>query len=1107
MKKSTPLRRLISLLMVTAMLPLSGCNVVDPVPDAVRAALPTLMTDTYQAETATLKGAAVGDQLHDFSGDGYATLAAGTDISFALKVDSQGTYGVTLRYVNGTGEARPVTLSVNGGEAIEETLDTTPNDTTWCEKLVVVALGEGDNTLTVSCPQGSEGISIDKIDLCRAYPAEDALIFGGAKKLRAYKGFTGTGYVNLHQKGNGVRYTVNAPVDGSYEMTLRYLATHGNSDGRSLTLTINSETSEKVVVCPTHATNKWGVYRHTVTLKAGENVLDLWVADDDNAELSLDCITLKPTDWTYAGKVESVSGSGTSQLDFTLDNCVIRINSVAANSIRVWVDPEGKFTRKYESAAVVNEAVDPQELKVKEKDKYYYFETGDMTVRVYKDPLRIVYLNADNEIITMNDAYSLGWSSDDERICRNVIGENEHFWGLGETPVSFDRLGTKIALWGNDRVAAQVDSAVTKEVEDGRWYMNNPVFTSSKGYTIFFDNPSRTVFDFGATDAAICSFGSLNPYPAGELIYYFIYGPSVKDEMTGLSDIIGKSFFSPEWGYGNMQSHWGYTQADMERVSQEYRDKGIPLDVIIADIEWYENFCTPTEWNHKNFPDPDSMIAKLKELNLRFGVIDDPNVTDGCEDFKDGDEKGYFVVGQDGNTSKVTWPWGGPSGLTDFFNPMACSWWKSLHRQVMEQGVSFFWMDMNEPAEYNTDWYFSNEEGKAMGTIADCKNIFAQMQQRTLYDMMTDEGKRVLLLTRSGYTGTQRYACPWTGDIQSDWAAMQQQLSLGLGLSMSGYMYWTFDIGGSAGSFSSEEHMRWVELGTFMPITRYHSTSSLEGPREPYTYGCEEVARTYISMRYQFLPYFYSLSADSIIGIGYESEAGTGSGLPLVRPMLMEFDSDENTWALDQQFMSGQSILVAPVMDNQLKKDVYFPEGTWYDYYTGTTYQGGQTVTVDAPLDLLPLFVKEGSIIPTRDTQMYVDEKELTTLYLDVYPTDGDGSYRFVYYEDDGLTDDYMEGVYATTSYEGTTKGNTHTLSIGDREGKYTDIADRDYILRFHVGNKALKEVTVDGRTLSTVSSYDALTAASEGVCVADDIVYVKLHDTASAATVTVKTK
>lgn len=1090
------------------MLPLSSCNTVDPVPDAVREALPVLMTDTYQAETAILTGAAVAAELDDFSGAGYATAVGDSSVIFSVKVDGAGEYGVTLRYVNGTGDTRYTDVLVNGVAVETAELATTPNETTWCDKFFIFTLNEGDNTITLACPpEGGEGVSFDKIDVCRAYSAENGTLFGGAKKLRAYKGHTGTGYVGFYDKGNGVRYTVNAPVAGSYEMTIRYSAAQTNADGRSFTLLTNNETAEQVVVCPTHSNTVWGVYRHTITLKEGENVLDLLVGDEDNGQFSLDGITLKPTNWIYAGKVENVSGSGTSQLDFTLDNCVIRINSVAANSLRVWVDPEGRFTRKYESAAVINESVDPQTLKVKEKEKYYYFETGDMTVRVYKDPLRIVYLNRQNEIITMNDAYSLGWTSDDEMICRNVIGENEHFWGLGETPLSFDRLGTRVALWGNDKVAAQCDSAVPKKVSDGRWYMNNPVFSSSKGYTILFDNPSRTVFDFGATEETVCSFGSLNPYPAGELIYYFIYGPSVKDEMTGLSDIIGKSFFSPEWGYGNLQSHWGYTQADMERVSQEYRDKGIPLDVIIADIEWYENFCTPTQWNKTNFPDPDAMIEKLEALNLRFGVIDDPNVTASCDDFKEGDANGYFVVDQSGETSTVNWPWGGASGLTDFFNPIACSWWQSLHKNLLDRGVSFFWMDMNEPAAYNTDWFFSNEEGKAMGTLADCKNTFAQMQQRTLYDMMTAEGNRVLLLTRSGYTGTQRYACPWTGDINSDWVAMQQQLSLGLGLSMSGYMYWTFDIGGSAGSLSDEQFQRWVELGTFMPITRYHSTAKLE-QREPYTHGAEEIARKYICLRYQLIPYFYSLSADSILGIGYEGDAADGgTGLPLVRPMLMEFEEDENTWGMDDQFMSGQSILVAPVLDGQLQKEVYLPEGMWYDFYTGETYKGGQTITVEAAMDHLPIFVKAGSILPSRDAQMYVDEKELTTLYLDVYPTAENGEYNFVYYEDDGLTDDYLEGVYATTRYEAVTKGNTHTLNIGAREGKYTDIAQRDYILRFHVGDKALKDVTVDGRTLTEVASYDALTAASEGVCVVDGVVYVKIHDTAAALTVTVKTK
>ena len=1113
-------RRLISLLLVTFMMVpvFTSCEqkntVTVDVPDAVRDQSLTLTKDLYDASEAALTNASLAFSRDDFSGTGYVDeMQSGAAVSFSVEALKTGTYGVRVRYTNVDGSEKSLDIYVNGEFVSTEVFKITPNETTWLNKLIPVGLAEGGNTFELRCTSTENaGICVDRIDVSRLYQAEEAAFGNGAMALKAYKGYTGGGYVGLYSQDHVIRFDVDAEASCSYELTFRYVAPQTDSNGRSVTLTVNDTYQEQIWLTSGRSTANWLEYRHTVDLKEGANTIYLNVGKNDSAQISLDCITLKPTNWTYAGKVERVEGSGTPQLDFVLDNCVIRVNSVDLNSLKVWLDPDGRFIRKYESEAVANEAVNPQKLYINETEKFYYFETGVLHVRVYKDPCRIVYIDkTKNEIITYNDAYSLGWSTDDELICRSVIGENEHFWGLGETPVSFDRLGTKTAFWGNDIVAVRADSAVPNDKTEPRWYMNNPVFISSKGYAMLFDNPSRTVFDFGKDDPDTYYFASLNPYPAGELIYYFIYNGGVKGTVTGLSNVIGRSFFAPLYAYGNMQSHWGYKQADMERVAKEYRDKEIPLDIIIADIEWYEHFCDPTDWNDAHFPDPDAMVDYLNSLHVRFGVIDDPNIDKSCASYAEGAEKGCFATDNEGNVSIVCWPWGSSSGLTDFFDPDVRLWWVKLHQNLFDKGISFFWMDMNEPAKYNSDWYFYNVPGKALGTLADCKNIYAINQQKTMFEAMKEHNNgRSIMLTRSGYTGTQRYACPWTGDIYSDYKAMQQQLSLGLGLSMSGYMYWTCDIGGSSGGFSDEEHMRWIELGTFMPITRYHSTSSWEGDREPYAHNSEAVAKKYISLRYQFLPYFYSMSADSIFGIGIEGEEKKGgTGYPLTRPMAFEYPEDENTWGNDTQFICGTGILVAPVLENKLTKDIYLPKGSWYDFNSNTYFKGKQTITYDAPLDVLPVLIKEGSIIPTWDVMQYVGEKAIDKVYIDVYPTMGDGEYSFVYYEDDGVSDGYESGKYALTSLSGKTSGKTHTLKIGARTGEYTDVADRDFIVKFHVLDKKFSKATVNGKAVAAVSGCDELLASESSAYfdAENGIVYVKLHDTASEQTVSVSVK
>lgn len=1051
------------------------------------------MKDVYFAKDAKLINIASNEGC-------LKEMTEGSSVTFTVEAE-EAEYALSLYYSNGTGDGRILSVSLNGAEEKEISLPVTPNRYTLSEKIISLPLAKGQNTVTFVCDGGNGGVCLDRLCLAKIYQAEKSALSGNAEVQNEHKGFLGEGYVPFFNEGNRVDFTVNTAVEGAHTLAFRYSADQDNCEGRSFSLSVNGGESERMFLNPTRNHEIWGVYRHTVSLKKGENKITLLRDKSDNGDFNLDCIILKPVNMSYAGKIESVSGGKTDSLEIKLDNCTLRIDSVMKNVIRVWADKRSEFDRKYESFSAVNEKIDPQTLVLTENEEYFSVSAGEITLRLYKEPFCIAYYKGDR-LLTKTDLCGIGFSADGELICRNVKQENEHFWGLGETPISFDRLNKKTALWGNDIVASRADSAVPENAAAGRWYMNNPVFTSSNGYTVLFDNPSRTVFDFGVDSKESYYFASLNPYPAGELIYYFICGDSVKEQMTSLNKIIGESFFAPLWGYGNMQSHWGYTQADIERVSREYREKNIPLDLIIADIEWYEHFCTPTKWNKENFPDPEKMKKHLEKLNLRFGVIDDPNITASCEDYKIGDKHGYFVKDNEGNTLNVHWPWGWQSGLTDFFNPEAREWWKSLHKMMIDYGAEFFWMDMNEPANYNSGWYFHNEKNKAHGTIADCKNVFAQMQQRTMYELMTKDGKRSLMLTRSGYTGTHRYAAPWTGDIDSDYKAIRQQLSLGLGLSMSGYMYWTFDIGGSAGGHTDEEFKRWIELGAFMPLTRYHSTAKLE-QKEPYTHGAEDIARKYINLRYRLMPYFYSLSADSIIGIGIESENG-GSGLPLVRPMLMEFENDENTFGLDSQFMSGQSFLVAPVTDEKTEKAVYLPKGyVWYDYNdTKSVFKGNDDfVTCNAPIDTLPVFVKEGSVIPMHDVVQYVGEKEVSNIYLDVFPTVKNGKYSFVYYEDDGKTFDYKNGCYATTRYEGETEllsnGVTkHTVRINAREGGFKDIAERDYILQFHVLDSELVSAEVNGKSAENCH-FDK----------AAGVVYVKTRDTAEEINVSVTVK
>ena len=975
-------------------------------------------------------------------------------------------------------------------------------------------------------------VRLDQLKVKDIYEAEDAEKTGDAKTNTDHTGYSGTGFVDgLGNVGSGLKFKVNAKKAGRYTLSVRY-SVGISGDAATINLYLNGSKQEQLGLAALGSWDAWWNRNCTVELQKGENIIELKRENGNANAANVDYITIEEADWTYIGSCSGVEGDGTDEVTFQCENAAVRVKACDDNIIKVWCEPSGKFYRRYESVAVTDEDINPVTLHVEDKGDYYEISTSKLVVRITKSQFAITYLDKSGNVLCENQAEGIGWNDQNELIVRNKISNDEQFWGLGEKTESFNRKGENLTIWSTDFLGRQAD-AMTAELGKGCWYLSDPHFISSKGYAVYFDNTSRTQFDLGASDAGTCSFGTMNPAAGGELCYYFIGGEDMKEMTTSFTDLIGKSFFAPEWAYGNMQCHYGYTQKKVEEVAATYREKQIPCDVMFADIEWYHNQCSPTEWNHNNFPDPDAMLSKLDGQGFKFGVIDDPNIsaaTTSKDDYKNGKANDYFIHNIEGETSLANWPWGsadgnassGMSGVTDFFNPSAQKWWGDLHNTVLQQGVKAFWLDMNEPARYLPNWAFYNEEGKSYGDIGEMHNAYALKHNQAMYEKIAeDKETRPFLLTRSGFTGSHRYASPWTGDTESDWKAMSEQLRLGLGLSMSGFSYWGFDIGGFYNSFSDDMFKRWVELATFAPVHRFHyanwannndnghgNEAYVEIGKEPWNYGCEEISRNQINMRYELIPYLYSCTADSVIGTGMEGDGSKGTGIPLARPMVMEYYDDAATYNMDTQFMCGPSFLVAPVVEDAQEKEVYFPEGSWYDYSDGTIIsRGNETKNYSAPIDKLPVFVKEGAIIPKMPVMQYVGEKPLDQLTLDVYPLTAQGESSFVYYEDDGETQQYKEGMYATTKYTCTVMADGTKFDIKARNGSYASrVAARDYLVQFHNVTSAT-DVQLDGTGLDAKASLEALEQAEQGYYFdqANHICYVKLADDAKAHTITVK--
>lgn len=586
-----------------------------------------------------------------------------------------------------------------------------------------------------------------------------------------------------------------------------------------------------------------------------------------------------------------------------------------------------------------------------------------------------------------------------------------------------------------------------------------PFLLSTKGYGILWDNCSETKFRDGGGKTAFWS-------EVGDAIdYYFVYGPDADTVVAGYREITGPAPMFAKWAFGYFQSKEKYNTADeLISVVKEYRDRGLPLDVIVQDWWYWGKYSwNAMKFDEANYPDPAGTIDELhNKYNAhimisiwpKFGVVTDV--------YKDMASRGWLY----------NVPSAPEQGTYDAFNEDArLLYWKYANDGIFSKGMDAWWMDATEPEITSAKTQESTmaaikEAGHcALGTTARYLNAYSLMSTQGVYENQrkTTDAKRVFILTRSAFAGQQRNAAAtWSGDIEAEWGVLRNQISAGLNFSMAGIPYWTTDIGAFfvryAGGCRNDEYkemyVRWFQFGAFCPLFRSHGTHT---PREiwrfgePGTWAYDTLAK-FDNLRYRLLPYIYSLAWKV-----------TSEGYTIMRGLPFDFSSDTNALNIDDQFMFGPAFLVNPVTrpmyhkeklnpiakmikdtkseveveimtDEKTKnRNIYLPQAAgWYDFWTGNRLDGGRTIQAPAPIDIMPLYVKAGSIVPMGPKLQYATEKPADPIELRVYPG-ADAS--FVIYEDENDNYNYEKGVYATIPIEWNDAGRK--LTIGDRKGSF----------------------------------------------------------------------
>ncbi|MCD8741165.1 glycoside hydrolase family 31 protein [Mucilaginibacter roseus] len=645
--------------------------------------------------------------------------------------------------------------------------------------------------------------------------------------------------------------------------------------------------------------------------------------------------------------------------------------------------------------------------------------TDQLILKVNKTPLRFSFYTLDGKPLSEDDArFGVNWQN--ERVINyRKLYVDEKFIGLGEKTGALNRRGTHYVNWNTD--------ASKHTIYTDPLYKTFPFFIglhSRLTYGLFFDNTHKSYFDFGATtDDEMSWFGA----DGGDMNYYFFGAQGVAEIIKDYTWLTGRMEMPPLWSIGYQQCRYSYMSADeVLGIAQKLREHNIPADVIYCDIDYMDNYKIFT-WNDEAFPDPKGMIDQLKALDFRTVCIVDPGikVEDGYKQYDEGVAKNYFATYINGD-NYVASVWPGRCHFPNFFDDKVKEWWGAAFTALTEPGVEGFWNDMNEPAAWGQNIPYLVKFGDRY--MAEVRNAYGMEMTKATYNGTRKilGNKRPFMLTRAAYCGTQRFSAVWTGDNTATDEHMLYGQRLVNSLGLVGMSFTGVDIGGYTGNPTPELMLRWNSLGVYIPMYRNHAEIGT-AMREPWEWGEENMAiiRKDIELRYQLLPYIYS-------GF-YESSQ---NGLPLSRTLAIDYTLDENVFDVryQNQFLFGNSMLVAPVESTRLTAEVYLPEGEWYRFGDDKAYEGGMAHSVPAPLNNLPVFVKGGGIIPMQSVIQSTNEAGDGILYLHIWKGTEDST--FIYYEDDGVTYDNERGILHKRDIGYQAEKNKVTVAVAD--GTYT---------------------------------------------------------------------
>ena len=727
----------------------------------------------------------------------------------------------------------------------------------------------------------------------------------------------------------------------------------------------------------------------------------------------------------------------------------IALEFIKKGIVRVLKEKDEKldFSSTY---AVLDGNLDYNHYQILDKKEKLIVRTENLDIKISKDSFSLAFYEKNGDLIHKDANEAIKWNKN-EVWAKKITNDKEKFYGLGEKTGFLNKKGKKYTMWNTDVFEAHIEST-------DPLYISIPFYLATdrdKSYGIYFDNSYKSFFDFRVNENGEYSFGA----QGGKLDYYFIKGTNVKDVIRKYTKITGRMNLPPKWSLGYHQSRYSYgSTEEVKELANKFRENDIPCDVIHLDIHYMDDYRVFT-WDENNFPKPEKLMNDLKEDGFKVVNIIDPGVKKDpdYEVYKEGMKNDHFCRYLDGElfTGDV---WPEESVFPDFTSKKVRKWWADLHKDLLDSGVKGIWNDMNEPAVFN-DTYTMDLEVMHENDGDPYLHKRFHNQYALLEAMGTYQGikkykeERPFVLSRAGFSGIQRYAATWTGDNRSIWDHLKLAVPMLMNMGISGLSFSGTDIGGFTGDSNGELLTRWTQLGTFMPFFRNHSSLYTKS-QEPWAFAekYEKIIKKFIELRYKFMPHIYNLF--------YKTSQ---KGIPVMRPLFMEFPDEQKAYEISYQFMVGDSILAAPVYEPKKdKKLIYLPEGNWVNYFSDKNYEGKQYIVEDTPLATMPLYIKNGSILVMGEKINYIGEKERNYLEIVNYLDENIPKNSYTLYEDDGISYNYQEGKYNLKKFSYKKSKEKIEFDINYKENNYkTDY--KKYLIRLKNINFKPDKITFKG--------------------------------------------